>query len=727
MTEHNNIFIWYEDILKFVKVHMSTLFTTQISSITMCGDQTLIVANHHLFKAEFQHKVSKMYQLESKYQEYTSKKDTAEFLCSKMKIKRLPFLSNVKQVCCDPNGESFVAILSHVAVDIKEPKREKYDFSPLLDTISLSSSGIMDIKFAVKEEIFSASRFIVSSRCKRLKDLAEHTSNDNLCLINEKSLTPEMFRCILIWIYKNHLSEEDLKEAFPFDAKVKETRLKEFLEILMAWDLKGAYNCVISHEIFKKHHYEVLKQTRFKWFSMEDFPELSDLTILLDENQQLKVHKAILIIRFDYFKMMFYHSWSESSTIDLRQIKIRYMRPIIQFAYDNEIEGLMNADYSDSFMYNIITILDQFLMENIKAIFEVMIMKKVNLRNCAENLEFSFAFNCNLLKDFCLKFISLNLTRLLEENVLDLLDAPILTELTKFYKKYFDIDSHMITPAFDAPSDEQIENVIADFDYSKATDVSQQALKRTPKSKSKMSKSEILKRNYEKNVIRISQSEEVQPEPVSPNTSFETTEESKVETWQKKPEKKEIAKRKGMMAVKCNEIMKSEEIKNVDMVDLTNLLNLKEDSEQSYRSKITLADFGVGIINKRKETSDVKLSAPEVVEIKPAWNMASVELKLQNSDEPLHAFKSTRVKSKKASPKQPPVEGNFSSIVRNERKEKANHEKILSKPLLLTQIEEKAIMELQEFYNVENIFDENIKIQRKAQKLSVNLSQWQHS
>lgn len=729
ITEHNNLYIWYEDIMKFVKVHMSTLFTTQITSISTCGEQLLMIANGHLFHANIQHKMSKIYRLESEFQEYSSKKDIAEYLCSKMKIKRVQHLSNVMEICCDINGESFISILGHVAIHVKDPKREKYDFSLLLDDSPLISSGIMDIQFVVNNQVFSANRFVVSSRSSWLKELIQHSDNNNICIINDERLIPEMFHCILLWIYKNHLSEDDLKPVFgaSTDSKIVETLSKKFMDVLIDWKLNGVYKLISCYKPFHKFYVEqkeVFKEKHFKWFSMDDLPELYDVTILLDENQQLRVHKVILMMRFEYFKMMFYHSWSESNTIDLRHISITFMRPIVRFAYNNDAEALMNEDFSENFMYKMCAILDQYLMQNIKNIFESMIMKKVNLRNVADNLEFSFAYNCDLLREHCMEFACLNLTRLLEENVFDNIDLPILVELSKYYRKYFNFETdsnRIITPAFDAPSDEDIERIIGDFDYTKYSDSIQQTLKKNPKSKTKLSKSELVRRSYEKDGKKNLQMDEVQTEPFIQNATIEIIE----ETWHKKVEKKDVGKRKVLTAIKCNEIMKNDEIVHEPMVDLSNLRkSLSEEPETSRRNNITLADFGIGVKTKKKSVSDVQNSPVGSLEAKPAacWNMDSVELKLQNHyNHPIkHASKSNS--AKKVSPS---FEKNFSSIVRDERKEKSNHERILSKPLVLTQIEEKAIVELANFYNIDNIFDENIKIQRKVHKASLSLSQWQ--
>jgi inhibitor of Bruton tyrosine kinase len=317
----------------------------------------------------------------------------------------------------------------------------------------------------------------------------------------------------------------------------------------------------------------------------------------------------------------------------------------------------------------------------------------------------------------------LNLSRLLESNVLDSLDMEILQELSVFYRKYFSFEtdsSHVITPAFDAPTDEEIEKAIEGFDLTSYTELMQQTMKKTPKNKNKLSKSEQLKRNYEKEGMKKLRDEEVIVEPTTPkspeinnNVAVEVDDSS----WQKKRERKDSGKRKSVTASKCNEIMKTEEKQVGTMVDLKSL-----NSPDSSRNLFTLADF---VTPKKKTDKEV----PIKVEIapKPAWNMSNVELKpAQNGQDP---FKITNSKKKVSlpSPKPSSAEKNFSSIIRDERKDKSNYEKIMSKSLILTQIEEKAIQELSEFYNIDNIFDENISISRKVHKTSQNLSQWQHS
>lgn len=71
------------------------------------------------------------------------------------------------------------------------------------------------------------------------------------------------------------------------------------------------------------------------------------------------------------------------------------------------------------------------------------------------------------------------------------------------------------------------------------------------------------------------------------------------------------------------------------------------------------------------------------------------------------------------------MDGSFSKILNDERKQKEYFNKMKSKSLLLTQMEETAIGELKKFYNVDNVFDEYIEIERKRGiQPTLNFTEW---
>lgn len=73
-------------------------------------------------------------------------------------------------------------------------------------------------------------------------------------------------------------------------------------------------------------------------------------------------------------------------------------------------------------------------------------------------------------------------------------------------------------------------------------------------------------------------------------------------------------------------------------------------------------------------------------------------------------------------------ETSFMKILKDERKQMEYYNKMKCKSLLLTQIEETAIDELKKFYNVDNVFDEHIEIERKSNITpTVNFAKWKEN
>lgn len=265
--------------------------------------------------------------------------------------------------------------------------------------------------------------------------------------------------------------------------------------------------------------------------------------------------------------------------------------------------------------------------------------------------------------------------------------------------------------------------------------------KKTPKGKNRLSKSELTKRGYEKDGVKELQKEIKEApiiEPLSPKSPEVTTTTfiDNGRSWHqtKERERKDSTRiKKILTAVKVNEIVKNEETKHDKMVDLKSF-KISDSVDEPLRNAITLADFAILSKSKKKSLSFTEPTPAVLVQeiLKPAWNMDNVELKPNNNGNVVEAmgFKelplSSGTKQKAAkSPKQSrSSEKKFTAILKNERKEKDNFEKTKSKSLLLTQIEERAIAEFSEFYNITNIFDEDIKVSRKIQPAMQNLSQW---
>ena len=201
-------------------------------------------------------------------------------------------------------------------------------------------------------------------------------------------------------------------------------------------------------------------------------------------------------------------------------------------------------------------------------------------------------------------------------------------------------------------------------------------------------------------------------------------------------DKKEIKKKVLIAPMVLNENIKSEPIPIAG-----NFVNLKSFNTStslemtSPRNTITLADFTFkhSKVKKRTASEDEEQSKIVLASPKSPWNMESIELKAANNfnvgQSPI-TKKSPKVNKSSSSNSSfinpmGSAEKKFSLILKDDKKDKEMFQKSKSKSLILTQIEEKAILDLSVFYNIDNIFDEKIKIGRKQNHVATsNFSLW---
>lgn len=95
---------------------------------------------------------------------------------------------------------------------------------------------------------------------------------------------------------------------------------------------------------------------------------------------------------------------------------------------------------------------------------EIALANLITLKNCAELCQFAHTYNSTQLKQCCMEFISLNLCSILENRCLDLLEESLLDDITNYYCKFNPImSSRVITPFFNAPPDEVIDEFAKNF------------------------------------------------------------------------------------------------------------------------------------------------------------------------------------------------------------------------------------------------------------------------
>lgn len=363
------------------------------------------------------------------------------------------------------------------------------------------------------------------------------------------------------------------------------------------------------------------------------------------------------------------------------------------------------------------------------------------------------ATTCELLEKVCMEFICSNLSRVLENRTLEGLEAEILCRINKNYRSMFKtVDYRIIAPYADAIEDGVLESFIHDFSVDldfKNLDLG------TTKSKSKFknrpSRSSD-QRNCEKEAMIFFSDLTIQ-EKVKSTSVCEEEDKTQIEVklW-KKVDKKDFKKKP---PVKINEILQNEsKIKN-QFINLNSIIKSPElideviftpspvknqnSPETHNRTLFSLADVTPLKSGKMSQKQRKRLSSETQCSLVPqspiieqpiipnVWgSIAATTSPTKPVDIPGNSRNKNRL-NEINSPNSftSPKESSFTSIIKNEKQQKVYYEKTKMKSLALTQLEESAIEELKKFYNVENVFDESIKVERR-QKVTINFAVWQH-
>lgn len=472
------------------------------------------------------------------------------------------------------------------------------------------------------------------------------------------------------------------------------------------------------------------------------------------------------------------------------------MEPIIDFLYTNDTQLIksQSSNYSDNYLYNMIITCDQYFINQLRNIFETLLIDRLTIRKCSDMLEFAHEYNCKLLKKCSSEFIVQNMARVLEHRILEDLDFQLLNEIGQLYRKEFKIKEsvHELSSRLDNDGqlgDVLLESFVEDF----AVDLN---YKCEYKSSSKAKENKKIRNNtqdrrsYEKEAkdairnlsIEASDANKkvTQASPLSSEAAKIVDELHSKINWTKVSEKKNT-KKKGLVVVspRLNEVLQNEEKEKENFVSLTkppptspidipatSIHNSDgDDSSISLRSSLNLSNFTPTkrmTQRQRKrwplhstsidETSTSEPNILENLSTDNVWGNNSLNDSFANiikspnqsssvtspvnipqiSPGPSSSFfqsppqASTIFLNRLSKSKSSPCETEcFTKILKDERKEREYYEKLKTKSLVLTQIEETAIDELKSFYNVDNVYDEAIRVERASHiKPTMNFAVW---
>lgn len=450
-----------------------------------------------------------------------------------------------------------------------------------------------------------------------------------------------------------------------------------------------------------------------------------------------------------------------------------------------------------------IVICDQYFINQLRTIFELLVIERISIKKCAEMLEFACDYNCKMLKKVCLDFMVLNMARLLEHRTLDGLNSDMLLLVCRHYQPHKKNGQNVMYD--DTVSDAILESFVADFKVDLGYKISDEQKLKERKARTSSTNQQD-RRIYEKEAIDANKSRELDycktDERKVPEASpilLEATklsEEliSKVNSWTRVPDKKDPKRKNFPGTLKTNEILSIEQKEKDEFVSLSKTLSPRtepvtppssvtkplDSSTPTARSSLSLGEFTPQMCTKisqkqRKsqtvatELQRLSMTTPKkdtdagsspiavvenvwatktIIQSPPSNALQSQSLndsffhhsmgapstsstRMSAGRSPISPFAGRPPKTKSLSFDNNTVAAaedlskSFTKILKDEKKERDYYEKLKTKSLVLTQIEETAIDELKKFYNIENVHDENIFVGRRLQvQPTMNFTVW---
>lgn len=491
------------------------------------------------------------------------------------------------------------------------------------------------------------------------------------------------------------------------------------------------------------------------------------------------------------------------------------MEPIINFLYHNDANWIRKQQYTEAFLYHLLEFCDQFFVNRLKNIIEIIMIEKISLRKCGEMFELACIFNCDLLQAATLDYIAQNMGRLLENRCLEHLEVDSLQKISQHYKQMYKFSANdriaLSSLYADSLTDAEVLDFVENFHIDLQQKTEDCTVKRTKEKARKTERCGVSERRvYEKEAINLVKNLSIEQEPItdqnkkSDEFSVVISEAEQVakaihahaEKWTKVSDKKETKKRGILAGLKTNDILKNEpkdkdtftplknhslnsnesplaidsdlsstginssgSTFNLSLGDFTPLKAAKMSQKQRKR-QLSQSDNSNAIQNSEEKTSrslQVEsawmplLPSPSTsqlaqsdeqnvwqlqtlpksnpINIKPCAESSPRDIETPNSffTPPPTPSSTSDGHSLSKTPSLQRHSDSFTKILQDERRQKEYFNKMKSKSLLLTQIEETAIIELKKFYNVENVFDEYIEIERKSNvPLTMNFCSWKH-
>lgn len=409
-----------------------------------------------------------------------------------MKIKRVPNVHTGLYVSSDPKGNNFAILQRHQMMDITDipyvatVRSMMEDITELYKDMSEDDS-IHDVVFDLGSfDQFPAHRFIICAASPVIEKALQNSMNSKIKVSNKlfgvdpsKCLSlenPKVFRAVLDLIYSRqcyftgseHMLEilecakKDGKRNGPlYGDKWKELCrfrqlcrhlgldtadliIQRFISDLETHLEKYVHNNNSNSSDLPISSLDYSNGLPSMLFSRDD--SFSDVVLESTDKLLFNVHKCILVARLNYFKSMFSTNWSCSEFgQSLSKSKSNNQPPkmILPFS-SNAIEVLLECVYTNNadllkeadceLICETIACSDYMMTDRLLQLAEAEMIRNITLKSSADILAFTWKHNGSQLKNTCFDFISLNLTAMLENKLLDNLSVEVLQELSAYYR-----------------------------------------------------------------------------------------------------------------------------------------------------------------------------------------------------------------------------------------------------------------------------------------------------
>ncbi|KAF6207777.1 hypothetical protein GE061_016225 [Apolygus lucorum] len=609
-------------------------------------------------------------------------------------VKQFANMHRALSITSDPKGKNIAFIQAHPSNPVgvrKTDARTSSIASHMKSFLELASEhdGLHDILFLVNGTKIAAHKFILASRgCPA--SLLQKSS-----VQVPSGISPVIFEELLKFVYTGdsallHLGkcgERFLEVADPVK-KLAEAAIFAGVEELQ----KRLQNLRFENGvIYCLKELKGLTPSSRICFDRQLFPALYDVDVVCEDSVSLKAHKCILAARMEYFNNMFMRGWTEAK--DGRKIHLqcssRIVNWILDFLYTDRLPESLGCDDLD----NIIKLLiasDQYLIDDLKDECSIYLSELLSLKNCVMILQLANTYNEHSLQVSVMEYIAYNLNAVIENRYLELLDDSLLSELKDYCRDLLAVKfkDRAICTYFDAPADEDIVEAALDISFTDSpmefpmiVDEENEirklgaiAKKKTPKKMFAASPpSQVFSPSESDRTIQMSTSVEsgFSPSSSSFDSSFKTYEFPLLsESFSAKAELAKSPPKQSFEPRRVYPPKLSQKLRKKLSSEFEEKLNLNQDEVKPKR--------GWAKIEPPPETH-LELSRSPVTE--------------------------TAKQIQESGPK-------LVEIIAREQQKRTNLRKMTTKPFHLTQMEDSAMLDLQEFYNAGCSFDERITITR---------------